>query len=303
MSELGLTGFVRAGREITPDDLGLIRATAKLFPNLSRSELARTVCEHLGWFTATGSYKLSACVGLLEELEEKGLLSLPDVVTSRRAAVHDRPRWTGRSEPKKEILGTVGEVGPVWLAIARGGEVGQLWKEYVDRYHYLGYRKPFGCVLRYFVVCEGGALGCVLLSGAAKSITVRDRWIGWTKQQREQNLPWVVNNSRFLVFPWVKVRHLASHVLGQVVRRVGDDWESRWGYRPLLLETFVDPERFRGTSYRAAGWEYLGQTSGEGLVRPGREYTTTPKMMFVRPLSEDFRARLCSESLTGRVEQ
>jgi hypothetical protein len=299
VSEQELPGVVQAGKEITSEELDLIRATVELFPNLSRSEVAFTVCEQLGWMTASGSYKLTACLGLLERLEKLGMVSLPTKVKRRTVAGHDRPRWTSRSEPGEQIVGTIGEVGPVWLAIAGGGEEGQLWKEYVDRYHYLGYHRPFGCVLRYFAFCDSGLLGCVLLSGAAKQITVRDRWIGWTSRQRERNLPWVVNNSRFLVLPWVNVRHLASHVLGHVTRRIADDWEERWGYRPLLLETFVDQERFQGTCYRAAGWEYLGQTTGEGLARPGREYKTTPKMILVRPLANDFRARLSSDSLMG----
>lgn len=301
MSERELPSVVQAGKEITSQELNQIRETVEMFPNLSRSEVAFTVCEHLGWTTASGGYKLTACLGLLEKLEKLGMVSLPEkeIKRRRKEAGHDRPSWTSRSEQGEQITGAIGEVGPVWLVEAGGGEVGQLWKEYVDRYHYLGYHRPFGCVLRYFAFCERGLLGCVQLSGAAKQITVRDRWIGWTSKQRERNLPWVVNNSRFLVLPWVTVRHLASHVLGHVSRRVADDWEEKWGYRPLLLETFVDQERFQGTCYRAAGWEYLGQTTGEGLARPGREYKTTPKMMLVRPLANDFRVRLCSDSLTG----
>ncbi len=113
----------------------------------------------------------------------------------------------------------------------------------------------------------------------------------------------MVNNSRFLIFPWIKVVNLASHVLGQLARRVGDDWQRRWGYRPLLLETFVDPAHFQGRCYRAAGWELLGRTTGEGLVRPGRRYQTRPKLIFAKPLQADFRRLLCSDQLRGRTER
>lgn len=138
---------------------------------------------------------------------------------------------------------------------------------------------------------------------ASRRITVRDQWIGWTAEQRLRNLPWVVNNTRFLILPWVRVRHLASHVLGMVARQVADDWYQRWGYRPLLMETFVDPARFSGTCYRAAGWKELGRTTGEGLIRPGRSYSATPKLVFVRSLDRGFRAKLCSDQLQGAVEE
>jgi hypothetical protein len=141
----------------------------------------------------------------------------------------------------------------------------------------------------------------VLLAGAAKAVERRDRWIGWSAQERQRHLPWVANNTRFLIFPWVQIRHLASHVLGQLRRRVREDWFERWGYRPVLLETFVDRQRYQGTCYRAAGWIELGETSGRGLPRPGRTYTSTPKRIFVRPLVKDFRAQLCTGSFGQEV--
>lgn len=174
-------------------------------------------------------------------------------------------------------------------------ETTELWNEYMDRYHPLGFKKSFGCSQRYFIVGGATLLGCVLLGGAAKAIRVRDAWIGWMDRQRLQNLGYVINNTRFLIFPWVRVRHLASHVLGQLARRAGDDWQERWGYRPVVLETFVDAGQFSGTCYRAAGWLELGKTTGRGLRRPGRQYGSTPKRVYVRPLVPDFRATLCSE--------
>ena len=164
----------------------------------------------------------------------------------------------------------------------------------------MGYKPSAGCRLRYFVESERGRLGCVLLGGAARAIGVRDRWIGWRRGQRLRNLGWVVNNTRFLIFPWVRVAHLASHVLGQLARQVGEDWLGRWGYRPVLLESFVDPARYRGTCYRASGWELVGQTSGRGLARRGKQYRSSVKLVFVRPLVAAFRELLCSEALVGR---
>ncbi len=124
----------------------------------------------------------------------------------------------------------------------------------------------------YRIEAADRSLGYLLLCGAARAIEPRDRWIGWSARQRLSNLPWVVNNSRFLVFPWIQAAHLASHVLGRLARQLADDWQACWGYRPLLLESFVDPAHYRGTCYRAAGWQLLGHTSGRGLARPGKHY-------------------------------
>jgi len=169
------------------------------------------------------------------------------------------------------------------------------------RYHYLGYSKPFGYVMRYFIRNDNKILGCILFAGAAKSMTARDRWIGWTEDQRLKNLAWVINNSRFLIFPWVNIKNLASHALGKAARSLRDDWQKRWGYQPVLMETFVDPELYRGTCYQASNWEYLGMTTGQGLARKGRTYTTSPKKIYVRPLVKNFRRILCNENLIGKV--
>lgn len=292
--------LVHVGRAIRAEELALIRETVELFPALSRTELAQTICEHLGWYTASGTYKDRACLNLLERLEVQGLVSLPSKrrwTPPRRAPA---PAWTPATDAGVGIRGELGEVGGVRLARVVGRRERELWDEYVSRYHYLGYKSPAGFRLRYFVESERGRLGCVLLAGAARAVAVRDGWIGWTRRQRLSNLAWVVNNTRFLVFPWVRVRHLASHVLGQLVRQLAEDWHARWGYRPVLLETFVDPARYRGTCYRASGWELLGQTTGRGLARPGRQYQSTAKLVYVRPLVEDFRERLCSDGLVGR---
>jgi hypothetical protein len=297
------SGMIQGGRQITADEVEQIRATVELFSGLARKELAHTVCEHLGWRAATGQNKVTACLSLLERLEGRGLITLPPKCPARGGVRLGRPALTERTASAAEVVGDLAEVGRVWLGIAGPGEEEGLWNEYVDRYHYLGYRKPFGCPLRYFVESDRGVLGCVLLAGAAKAITVRDAWIGWTAGQRLRNLPWVVGNTRFLILPWVQVRHLASHVLGMVGRQVVGDWHRRWGYRPVLMETFVDPTRFRGTCYEAAGWLKLGLTSGRGLVGADRTYTTTPKLVFVRPLHRDFRAWLCSEELEGRASE
>ena len=288
--------IVQCGREITAEDLAEIKETVRLFPKLSRTELADTLCENLEWLTASGGYKRDACIKLLEKLESGGVIKVPEKRESK-----PRPRskivLTSRTEPQEEIKCRLEELSPVSIEVVKDKERAKLWNEYVSRYHYLGYKHPFGTFMKYFVVCNKGLLGCILFAGAAKSMGIRDKWIGWDTNERLRNLGWVTNNSRFLIFQWVHVKNLASHVLGQVGRRIGDDWNDRWGFRPALMETFVEPQRYHGSSYKASNWEHLGMTTGAGLVRTGKRYATTPKMIFVKPLVKNFRAILCSEEL------
>jgi hypothetical protein len=294
----------QCGREITSQELGEIQETVGLFPNLSRKELVATICENLEWLTASGSYKMDACMKLLEKLEAEGFIRLPGKREEYKRDIYQKAIYlTSKTAPRPDIVGELRELDSVRVEVIKDKKLAGLWNEYVSRYHYLGYKKPFGYFLRYFVVSERGLLGCLLFSGAAKALSVRDRWIGWTERQRLKNLAWVINNTRFLIFPWVRVKNLASHVLGQATRRIKDDWQQRWGYSPVLMETFVDPEHYHGSCYKAANWEYLGMTTGEGLVRKGKSYNTTPKMIFVKPLVKDFRSLLCSEQLKGRVEE
>jgi hypothetical protein len=283
--------LVQCGREISDTDEKEIIEMAETYTHLSRKELILTICENLEWYSASGTLKLDACQNLLDKFELSGLLKLP---AKRSAAIGLRikkPMLT-LSEPEVPIEGRIRDVGSVRLVLVREKEESRLWEAYVDRYHYLGYKKPFGCYARYFVESDRGKLGCLLFSGGAKSLWDRDRWVGWSYEERLRNLGFLANNSRYLIFPWVKVKNLASHVLGQVEKRIRDDWDDLWGYRPVLMETFVDPELFAGTCYKAANWQYLGLTTGRGLARKGQSYTSSAKKIFVRPLVDDFRALL-----------
>ncbi len=193
--------------------------------------------------------------------------------------------------------GPLAALGPVHLEPVRAdaAAVAQ-WNAAVARWHPLGYKGAFGYRLRYFITAGEQRLGCVLLAGAARALAVRDRWIGWDAPARRANRVRVLNNSRFLIFPHVQVPHLSSHVLGQLALWVRADWLDHWGFAPLLLETFVDPRHYAGTCYRAAGWELLGETSGSGLARPGRTYTSSPRQVWIKPLRTDWRERLCATS-------
>jgi hypothetical protein len=298
--------IVQCGRQITTEEIAQIRETVETFSSLSRTELAHTVCEHLGWHTASGGNKVDACMKLFKILEDRGMIQLP--------AKQDKPN-TGNNKPGKKqavknkppvqapVEGRLSDIGPINLRVVRDKEETDLFNEYLLHYHYLGYSRPFGCFLRYFIEGSGTILGCLLFSGAAKALTPRDQWIGWSPNQRMRNQGFLVNNQRFLIFPWVKVRYLASHVLGKVVKALAKDWQQRWGYQPVLLETFVDPQYFAGTCYQAANFKYLGMTSGMGLRRQGKRYTTNPKKIFVYPLVDNFQQVLSSDSVIANDAQ
>jgi hypothetical protein len=298
----GSMGLEHSGRLISEQEVEQIRQTVELFPGLPLGELASTISEHLGWYTAGGTVKRDACTKLLLKLQAAGALKLSE--RQKRPAGVRSPAPMALSEATRAgspIGGLLQALGPVQLRVVEESEERRLCNEYLQRYHPLGYKRPFGYRMRYWVDSPRGKLGCMLLAGAAKALGARDRWIGWSDSVRLQNLSWVVGNSRFLIFPWVEVKNLASHALGLLARRLGADWEARWGYRPVLMESFVDPVHRVGSCYKAAGWQWVGMSTGEGLVRPGASYTTTPKMIFLKPLQSDFRERLCSQELPVRV--
>ncbi len=291
--------------EISSEDLAYIHRFIARFPGLTRYELVCTLCEHLDWVTPAGSPKYPAGHALLAQLERAGEIVLPARVKSAQNTIgkHWRCRPNAQVSAGRLLRCSLSELAPVRLRFLNEADEQDLFNAYLERFHPLGYRRPFGFFARYFIEAADQCLGCVLVAGAARAIAARDQRIGWSVEQRRRNLPWVVNNSRFLIFPWVEVAHLASHVLGQLARQLADDWQRRWEFRPLLLETFVDPVHYRGSCYRGAGWELLGRTSGQGLARPGKHYRSSPKLIFVKPLHRQWRQSLCSDKRQQRGQR
>ncbi len=284
-----------SGREFTAQEIKDVQETVRVFWRLSWAELVQTICEHLDWVTPAGRYKVDSCAKALIKLEALGLLTLP---TRRDCKVSKQEIIFGtRTEAAGEIAGTVGGIGPVELERVAGREQIGLWNEYVHRYHPLGYKRPFGAHQRYFIMgSQSRRLGCLLFASSAWALAERDAWIGWTERDRAQRLNWVVANTRFLLFPWVRVRNLASKALSLAAQRIGEDWQQRYGYKPVLLETFVEVERYRGTCYQAANWIRLGVTAGRGRMDRHTQYLSTPKAIYVYPLVADFRSFLRGES-------
>jgi len=289
--------------ELRGEDVAYIRGFLTDFPTLSRTETILTLAEHLGWTTPAGGARSAAATQLLEQLEQTGAIRLPALDSRYQTTVGKKlqPRKAAHVNAGAPIGCSLAELAPVRLRALTAAEEQACFDAYLRTFHPLGYAKPFGCFARYWIEAAGQPLGAILLGGAARALAPRDHFIGWNAHVRRRNLPWVVGNSRFLIFPWVRVPHLASHALAQLARQLPEDWARRWSFRPLLLETFVDPAHYRGSCYLAAGWQLLGHTSGRGLARPGHRYRSTPKLILVKPLEPQWRERLCSDSLTTGV--
>jgi hypothetical protein len=294
------------GRRFSISELEMMREVVAQCCALSLTEIARTLCELLDWKRPNGKLKNHECRLLLERLRDQGVVSLPGV--QPLGGRGPRPvRFTPRSDPQAEVTGSAGHFEPLALTVLSGErkEDVRLWAEYVERYHYLGHRMPVGASLRYWVhsaPCGDRVLACLLWSSAAWKMAARDRWIGWSAEQRARHLPLIVNNSRFLILPWVRVRGLASKILAHCARQLPGDWERLYGYRPLLLETLVEEERFHGTCYRAANWIALGRTQGRGRMDRDHQASLRPKLLFVYPLGRDVQQRLCEATAPAWAE-
>ena len=291
---IALESTTFSGRRLNRRQIADVQETVALFPHDSRNELAKTICEHLGWKTAKGAYKVGACLGMLETLESHGILTLPakrqDHVRDMKAA--DMPAWTSASDPQPEIAAALAALRPLGVEPVTDAAARELWNAFVDRHHYLGYRRPFGAHVRYFITDgQGRRLGCLLFEAATKTLPCRDRWIGWSARTRDRRRHLLVVNSRFLVFPWVRSKNLASAALALATRRLADDWERLHAVRPVLCETFVDETRFRASCYRAANWRRIGETARRGKARKG---------VYVRALGENARASLRGQRDAGK---
>ena len=290
----GSTAFF--GRTFTKTEVSAIGEVVGMFPLLSRAELAETVCEHLSWVRPNGELKSRECLDVLERLERAGFLVLPEKQGGRPKGSRTRVPVTARGERREEVVGSVRDVAPVSVELVTEALDRSLWRELVGRYHAVGHTVPYGAHLRYLVYVaqpERQVVGCLQYSSPAWRMAVRDRWIGWDDGTRVKALQRIVNNSRFLMLPWVKVKNLASTLLAEGARQVVRDWPVRYGVAPVLLETLVDRSQFTGTSYRAANWIELGETAGRGRMdRERKRQGEAVKTVLVYPLVADAARRL-----------
>ena len=284
-----------AGRAFSDEEIDIIKDTTKLYPGLSQKELASTICELIGWLTPNGKPKVSQCVEYIRNLEEFGLIKLPALRTCMVRRREQILSSTLKSEEPAEInKKDITSCGSLTLEITRPGNGHERWRAYISNYHKLGNPRVHGAQIRYMITSEGRDLGCLLFSASSWALAPREEWIDWTSEQKKTRLHLIVNNSRFLLFPWVRVKNLASRALSMAARQIQSDWLTEYCYAPVLLETFVDAP-YKGTSYKASNWLYLGKTKGRGRNDRNKECALTEKAIYVLPLQRDFRAVLKGE--------
>jgi hypothetical protein len=286
------------GKAVTTEEFALIKEMTEEFWGISRTELAETLCELLEWKRPNGRLKGVECRQFLEELEIKSLIRLPKPRAGKPKGSRAKADRSKQGEAAAPIHGSVKDIGSVQLVQVEARQDRELWKELIDRYHYLGFKTPFGACLRYLIRSEGAepqVLGCLQFSSPAWSLAPRDEWIGWDRETRKERLQLIVQNSRFLLLPWVEVKRLASHVLSKAAKQLPRDWEAAFNRRPVLLETFVDQERFLGTCYRAANWVHVGETKGRGRMDRHQRHQEPVRSIWVYPLARKFRGALLGE--------
>jgi Domain of unknown function (DUF4338) len=289
-------GLAFCGRALQPGELDLIRQMTRDFSTLSLTELAHTLCELLEWRRPNGGLKSRECYLFLQTLHARGWL--PGLAPPQARQRHPRPvTFEPRSDAQSPLTGALGDYLPLQLPLLESRADRQLFRQYLQRYHYLGYRVPYGAQLRYFVRSRQPPhplLACLLFTSAAWKMAPRDAFIGWSAAARRANLPRVVSQSRFLILPWVHVPNLASHILSHAAHQLPDDWFRAYGVKPLLLETLVDPARYHGGCYRAANWIEAGLTQGRGRMDRFLRARGAPKLIFLYPLQRPWRQRLCT---------
>jgi hypothetical protein len=284
------------GRIVTDDDIVFIRQIIADNPASSRRALSQKLCEAWNWRQANGALREMVCRSLMLLLHRAGHIELPPV-----RWVNQNPlarRGADRRKPIPALVDTtllqtnLAAIRPIEFHQVRHTRGEPLFNSLLDRYHYLGYAQPVGEHLKYLVYAMGRPIACMAWSSAPRHLGPRDRFIGWSAEARRRNIHFLAYNTRYLILPYVEVEHLASHILGRMARLLPEDWNRIYGHPVHYLETFVDPERFRGTCYRAANWKALGLTTGRGK----NDHTNKPnrplKEVFGYPLTQDFRHRL-----------
>ncbi len=279
------------GRRISPAEVAFIGKLITEHPEASRRALSIQLCEAWSWRQANGVLCDGLCRGLLLALHRGGHIKLPE--PRRKVA----SRW--RAPATVEVFavpleGRLSEVSSILIRQVRRTGDEALVDSLIAQHHYLGYARPVGEHLKYLVTADGWPIGCFCWSSAPRHLGPRDRYIGWSAEARKANVRYVAYQSRFLILPWVRVVHLTSHLLGRMSRQLSADWQKLYAHPIYFTETFVDPQRYRGTCYRAANWTYLGMTTGRGKDAPTKRPNRPLKQLYGYPLVKDFRRRLCA---------
>ena len=277
------------GRYFCQSEIDWIQNTVKSRPDVSRLELSRAFCRQMGWFRPDGGLKDMSCRVAMLRLEQNGLIRLP--APKNKAVCVKGIKRTPQGEPGDPVDLPSRRIKLVFEPVQK--KTSALFNELIDRYHYLGFSRMGGAQMRFFVRAQGHLAALLTFSGAAWKVAPRDAFIGWNADQRKNNLHLVVDNSRFLLLPWVHGKNLASQILSAAARKLPEYWQQRYHYQPQLLETFVEKDRFAGTCYKAANWTCVGQTRGRGKWDTDRGYAKPVKTIWLYPLKRNFREGLC----------
>ena len=281
------------GKIYEEQDVEAIRELIDRNPGQSRYFLSKELCRLWGWTQANGIPKDMVCRGLMLLLDREGWITLPPKKRELPWLSLARTAPSPQAVDMTPVAGPLSPLLPLDLAMVRRTPAERLYQSLIRQYHYLSYTQPVGEHLEYVAFSHDRPMACLGFSSAPRHIGVRDRYLGWTKEERIANLHKIAVNTRFLILPWVRIPHLASHLLGQIARRISRDWERVYHHPIIWLETFVDPERgFKGTCYKAAGWNYLGLTTGRGKNDQTRKPNRSLKYVFGYPVAKDFRRAL-----------
>jgi len=280
------------GRVIAAQDLEFIREFIKQHPALSRRRLSAQLCEAWQWRQANGALCDMVCRGLLLMLHRAGEIELPPVRQISLNPFVRRARPAPVLIDQTALTGALNEIQPIAIEQVRRTAHETLFNGLIEHHHYLGYEQPVGEHLKYLVWAKRRPLACLAWSSAPRHLGSRDRYIGWSATARQRNIRLVAYNTRFLILPWIRVPHLASHILGRVTNSLSRDWERMYGHPIYFAETFIDPARFRGTCYRAANWRSLGMTTGRGKASTSKRPNRSFKEVLGYPLTPRFRELL-----------
>jgi len=280
------------GRDFSEPELQTIRQIIASDERPNRVKISRLVCECFQWYKQDGGLKDMSCRVALLRMEADGLIRLPPPQKGNGNR-SGKVRISRASDPKPELCIGAGALSPLRLEQVVKGRTAGLWNELIERYHYLGHKPLPGAQLRYFVYSDSHLLAVLGFGASAWSVAGRDRTIGWTDKQRKNNLHWIVNNARFLILPWIQSRNLASRILSLASKQIREDWYQRYHYRPVLLETFVEINRFTGACYKAANWKQVGITQGRGKLEKSPQGKLPRKYVLLYPLVKDFKEQLC----------
>ena len=279
-------------RDISDDDLVFIRRLIAEHPDCSRRELSKKLCLAWNWVQPNGALRDMVCRSMMLKLHREGHIELPPVRFVPRNPLAQRPAAALVEVDQAPLRSSLAELGAIELRQVRRTPEEALFNSLLQQHHYLGYMQPVGEHLKYLVHARGRPIACAAWSSAPRHLGSRDAFIGWSAPARRANIRLLAYNTRFLILPWVTVPHLASHVLGRMARALSADWQRVYGHPIYFLETFVDPQRFAGTSYRAANWIHLGVTTGRGKDAMTKRPNRPIKHVLGYPLVKDFRQRL-----------